>query len=236
PAVVLTLTDANGRQVERGRSADDGAFQLPVTHGGTYVLIASGGNYQPTASMVVVGGRPVRHVGQLFGAAQITGVVHAGERGVAGAMVVLTDVRGEVVATSATGPDGRYTVAELVGGSYALTATAPGHQPIATQVSVADGESAQVDVPLQSGAQLSGVVRSANLGVAIPDARVTLLDATGGVVAVATTDVEGRYDFTDLPDGDYTVITTGFPPVASSLQLSGEQVDHDVDLGYPEEQ
>ncbi len=234
--VVLTLTDANGRQAERGRSDEHGQFQLPVAGGGTYVLIASGGNYQPSASMVVVGDRPVRHDVQLSGAAELSGIVHNGYRGVAGAVVVLTDVRGEVVASSATGPDGRYAIGELVGGTYALTATAPACRPVAAQVALSDGERAEHDVALQSGSQMSGVVRSAALGVAIPDARVTLLDGSGAVVAAATTDVDGRYGFTDLPEGDYTVITTGFPPVAGSLQLHGEQVEHDVDLGYPEGQ
>ncbi|GAA0506669.1 MFS transporter [Saccharopolyspora subtropica] len=231
--VVLTLTDANGRQVERARTDQDGQFRLGVDHGGTYVLIASGGSYQPTASMVVVADRPVRHDVQLLGAGRLTGLVHVGGSGVAGAMVVLTDVRGEVVATSPTGADGRYEFADLVGGSYALTVTAPGYRPVANPITVTDGEQAVLDVALQSGAQLSGVVRSANLGVAVPDARVTLLDSSGAVVGATITDIDGTYTFTDLPDGEYTVIATGYPPVASSLRLSGEHSTHDVDLGYP---
>ncbi|SDX07072.1 drug resistance transporter, EmrB/QacA subfamily [Saccharopolyspora shandongensis] len=232
--VVLTLTDANGRQVERARTDHDGQFQLAVGHGGTYVLIASGGSYQPTASMVVVGDRPVRHDVQLLGAGRLTGLVHVGGQGVAGAMVVLTDVRGEVVASAGTGPDGHYLFADLVGGSYALTVTAPGYRPVANSVTVTDGDQSTLDVALQSGAQLSGVVRSANLGVAVADARVTLLDSGGAVVGAATTDIDGNYTFTDLPDGEYTVIATGYPPIATSLRLSGEQSTHDVELGYPQ--
>ncbi|MGW1678846.1 MFS transporter [Saccharopolyspora sp. NPDC002376] len=232
--VVLTLTDANGRQVERARTDQDGQFRLAVTHGGTYVLIASGGSYQPTASMVAVGEHPVRHDVQLLGAGQLAGLVHVGGVGVGGAMVVLTDVRGEVVATTATTADGRYAFADLVGGSYALTVTAPKYRPVANSVTVADGEQTTADVVLQNGAQLTGVVRSANLGVAVPDARVTLLNSGGAVVGAATTDVDGNYTFTDLPDGEYTVIATGYPPVATSLQLSGETSTHDVELGYPE--
>lgn len=232
--VVLTLTDANGRQVERARTVHDGQFKLVVGHGGTYVLIVSGGSYQPTASMVVVGDHPVRHDVQLLGAGRLTGLVHAGGQGVAGAMVVLTDVRGEVVASVGTGPDGHYLCADLVGGAYALTVTAPGYRPVANSVTVADGDQSTLDVALQSGAQLRGVVRSAHLGVAVPDARVTLLDTGGAVVGATTTDIDGSYTFTDLPDGEYTVIATGYPPVATSLRLSGEQSTHDVELGYPQ--
>ena len=32
--------------------------------------------------------------------------------------------------------------------------------------------------------------------------------------------------------GEYTVIATGYPPVASSLRLDGEHAQHDVELGY----
>lgn len=234
--VVLTLTDANGRQVERSRTDRDGQFRMTVDHGGTYVLIASGGNFQPTAAMVVVADRPVRHDVQMVGAGRLAGVVHSGEHGIAGATAVLTDVRGEVVATTATGPDGRYALADLVGGAYALTVTAAGFRPIANQVEVTDGQQVVIDVALHAGTRLSGVARSANLGVPVPDARVTLLDSSGGVVGAATTDIEGRYTFSDLPDGEYTVITSGYPPVAGSLRLDGEETAHDVDLGYPQGQ
>ena len=232
--VVLTLTDANGRQVERARTDNDGEFRFGVDNDGTYVLIASGGSYQPTASMVVVSDRPVRHDVQLLGAGELSGLVHVGGVGVPGAMVVLTDVRGEVVATNATDADGDYGFSDLVGGSYALTVTADGYRPVAHPIVVTDGDRVQLDVALQTGAQLSGVIRSANLGVPVPDARVTLLDGSGAVVAAGTTDIDGNYHFTDLPDGEYTVIASGYPPVAGSLRLTGQETSHDVDLGYPE--
>lgn len=230
--VVLTLTDANGRQVERARTADDGRYRIDVAHGGTYVLIASAGHFQPTASMVVVADQPVQHDVRMFGAGALTGLVHAHDRPVVEATVVITDVRGEVVATCATGADGRYRFTNLVGGSYALTVTAGGCRPVATPVEVVDGEQAVVDVPLQSGGQLSGVVRSVTLGRPVAEARVTLLDPDGSVVAATTTGEDGGYTFADLPDGEYTVIATGYPPVASSLRLDGERAEHDVELGY----
>ncbi|MFR9730476.1 MFS transporter [Saccharopolyspora sp. MS10] len=230
--VVLTLTDSLGRQVERARTAPDGGFRLDLTHGGTYVLIAAAGTYQPTASMVVVSDKPVRHDVRMFGSGAITGAVRCGERGISGATAVLTDLRGEVIGSAATGPDGGYEFTDLVGGSYALTATAEGFRPAALPVVVGDGERLEIDVSLQTGASLTGVVRSAKLGLPVPDARVTLLDAAGEVVAAVTTDGEGDYAFTDLPDGDYTVIATGYPPVAAPLRLAGERTTHDVELGH----
>lgn len=233
PDVALTLTDANGRQVERVRTEQDGTYRIRVAHGGSFVLIASAGRYQPTASMVVVADRPVRHDVEMFGAGGLTGRVHSADHGVPGAMVVLTDVRGEVVGSRASDEQGHYAFADLVGGSYSLTATAAGYRPVATPITVVDGTETVVDVPLSSGARLSGVVRSVNLDQPIPDARVSVLDATGGVVGTATTGADGDYTFTDLPDGEYTVIATGYPPVATSLRLSGGHAAHDVELGYP---
>lgn len=232
--VVLTLTDANGRQIERARTDDEGGYRIDVAHGGTYVLIASAGHFQPTASMVVVADQPVRHDVRMYGAGALTGLVHAQDKPVMGATVVVTDVRGEVVATCATGSDGRYRFSNLVGGSYALTVTAEGCRPVATSIEIVDGEQAVVDVPLESGGKLGGAVRSAATGRPVADARVTLLDEEGSVVAVTTTGEDGTYTFTDLPDGQYTVIATGYPPVASSLRLDGEHAEHDVELGHRE--
>ncbi|GAA2815535.1 MFS transporter [Saccharopolyspora taberi] len=230
---VLTLTDASGRQVGRARTPADGRYRLNAPKSGTYVLIASGGSYQPTASMVVVGDRPVTHDVRMFGAGGVSGVVRAGSREISGAMVLLTDVRGEVVGSCATGARGHYVFGGLVGGTYALTVTADGFRPTASSVSVDDGEQVNFDIALQAGTTLSGIVRSAGLNGPVADARVTLLDTDGTVVAAAATDSEGGYTFTDLPDGAYTVIATGYPPVAASLRLAGEHIEHDVELGYP---
>lgn len=232
PDVALTLTDANGRQVDRARTNADGGYRFGLARGGTYVLIASAGHYQPTASMVVLGDQPVQHDVQMFGAGGLTGVVHAAGQPVPDATVVVTDVRGEVITAGASGTDGRYRFTDLVGGSYAMTVTVAGYRPVAMSVAVVDGEQTVIDVPLQSGSRLSGIVRSVNLGQPIPEARVTVLDGNGSVIAASTTENDGGYTFTDLPDGEYTVIATGYPPAASSLQLSGEHTEHDVELGY----
>ena len=39
----------------------------------------------------------------------------------------------------------------------------------------------------------------------------------------------------NLPEGDYTVIASGYPPAASRLRVtSGNPHTHDVELGHPE--
>ncbi|MYW29268.1 carboxypeptidase regulatory-like domain-containing protein, partial [Streptomyces sp. SID2119] len=70
----------------------------------------------------------------------------------------------------------------------------------------------------------------------LADARVTLIDAAGNVVATATTGEDGAYAFTDLDAGEYSVIATGYPPVAGALTVTGTGVDgHDIELAHPGE-
>ncbi|MGI5139295.1 MULTISPECIES: carboxypeptidase regulatory-like domain-containing protein [unclassified Streptomyces] len=51
-----------------------------------------------------------------------------------------------------------------------------------------------------------------------------------------TTAVDGAYAFTDLAAGEYTVIASGYPPVATSVTLDGSgESSLDVTLVYPED-
>jgi hypothetical protein len=56
------------------------------------------------------------------------------------------------------------------------------------------------------------------------------------VVATATTGHDGAYAFTDLDSGEYTVIATGYPPVATGLTVNGGGAEgHDITLAHPGE-
>jgi EmrB/QacA subfamily drug resistance transporter len=231
----LTLIDPSGRQVGRGVSDSDGGYQLAAPGPGTYVLIASASAHQPQASAVPVGGGPVSLDVVLSGTSGLTGTVFSAGKGtpVGGATATLADERGEVVGARPTGQDGRYAFGELVAGTYTLVVSADGYQPAALSVSVpGTGEFVQ-DVELVGGSRLRGVATVGD-GRVVPDARITLLDRAGNVVAVTTTDASGEYGFSDLPEGDYTVIASGYPPVASTLRVhGGEFSQHDVRLGHP---
>jgi hypothetical protein len=72
-------------------------------------------------------------------------------------------------------------------------------------------------------------------GAAVPDARVMVLDGNGNTVAVTTTGADGRYRLDNLPGGEYTVVASGYPPVASTLAIgASEPRYHEVELGHPE--
>jgi uncharacterized surface anchored protein len=231
---VLTLINHGGQQVARGTSGDDGGYQLVAPLDGSYVLIASSAGHQPQASTLRVAGDPVTVDVLLTGTARATGLVRAnGTDPVAGATVTLTDPRGEVVGSAATGHDGRYLFADLLGGSYTLVASAAGYRPYAASLTVPDIGDAVADVDLSGAARLTGTATGGPDERPVPDARVTLVDAEGTVVAMTTTDATGGYSFGDLPEGDYTVIASGYPPVSSHHQIgAGEDGVHDVVLNH----
>ncbi|MEU6892405.1 MFS transporter [Streptomyces sp. NPDC046557] len=236
PQAAVTLISLAGRQLGRSVAQADGSYAVDAPGSGSYVLIAAADGFQPLASTIVVNGEPVSYDILLSGTSGLSGVVRTAETGapVEGAMVIVTDVRGDVLATGTTDGQGGFTFAELVPGSVTVAVNAPGRRPKALHVEVGGAGVTRVEVELSSGAQVQGVVRAP--GGPLSDARVTLVDAAGNVVATARTGVDGAYAFTDLDGGEYTVIATGYPPVATALTVTGRGVDaHDIELAHPGE-
>ncbi len=233
PRAALTLIDVTGRQIGRGASGDDGRYALSTPGSGSYVLIAAAGGHQPQAVSVTVGERPVELDVVLGGAGRLAGsVLTADGSPVRDATVTLTNVHGEVVATTRSGREGGYVITELVAGEYTLAASAPAFRPAALPVSVQASRETRQDVELAGGAVLRGVVRASG-GRVVEDARVTLLDAAGNVVDTLTTGADGAFRFVDLSSGEYTVIAAGYPPVATVLQVAGGgRTERDLQLGH----
>ncbi|MET8832222.1 DHA2 family efflux MFS transporter permease subunit [Streptomyces sp. NPDC004610] len=234
PHAAVTLISPGGRRLGRSVAQGDGSYALDAPGAGSYVLIASADGFQPQASTITVDGEPVAYDIQLSGTSGLDGTVRAGVSGlpVAGAMVIVTDVRGDLPATRTTGEQGGFAFGELVPGPVTVAVTAAGFRPRALRVEVGAGGVTRADVELDAGARIRGVVRAPHGPLA--DARVTLVDAAGNVVGSATTGPDGAYAFTDLDGGEYTVVATGHPPAATSLTVSGPGVDdHDIDLAHP---
>ncbi|KUL72233.1 transporter [Streptomyces sp. NRRL WC-3605] len=237
PQAAVTLISLAGRQLGRSVAQADGAYAVDAPGAGSYVLIASADGFQPQASTIVVDGdEPVAYDILLSGTSGLSGVVRAaqGAEPVTGAMVIVTDVRGDLLATAATGEQGEFSFAELVPGAVTVAVNADGYRPRALPVEVAGTGVTRIEVELDAGAQVQGVVRAPHGPLA--DARVTLVDAAGNVVGTATTGTDGAYAFTDLDGGEYTVIATGYPPVATALTVTGRGTDgHDIELAHPGE-
>ncbi|GAA2260129.1 MFS transporter [Streptomyces indiaensis] len=233
PRAALTLIDVTGQQTGRVASGEDGRYALATPGPGSYVLIAAAGGHQPQAVTVTVGERPVELDIVLGGAGNLVGtVVTADGTPVRDATVTLTNVHGEVVATTRSGREGGYVIPELVAGEYTLAASAPAFRPAALPVTVQAARETRRDIELAGGAVLRGTVRAGG-GRPVEDARVTLLDVAGNVVDTLTTGADGTFRFVDLSSGEYTVIAAGYPPVATVLQVAGGgRTERDLQLSH----
>ncbi|MBV7669934.1 MFS transporter [Streptomyces halstedii] len=234
----VTLISLDGRQLGRSVAQADGAYVLDAPGAGSYVLIASADGFQPQASTVVVGEEPLAYDILLAGTSGLAGTVRTAEGGVpvGGAMVVVTDVRGDVLATGVSDGAGEFAFGELVPGAVTVAVTAAGFRPLALPVEIGGQGVTRADVALRAGALVRGVVRAGSDPAPLADARVTLIDAAGNVVATSTTGEDGVYAFTDLDAGEYSLIATGYPPVAGSLTVTGGGIDgHDIELAHPGE-
>ncbi|MGN3958290.1 MFS transporter [Streptomyces sp. WAC8370] len=236
PQAAVTLISLAGRQLGRSVAQADGSYAVDAPSAGSYVLIASADGFQPQASTIVVHDEPVAYDILLSGTSGLTGLVRAEESGqpVKDAMVIVTDVRGDLLASATTGEAGEFAFTELVPGTVTVAVNAAGYRPRALPLEVGGTGVTRVEVDLQAGAQIQGVVRAPHGPLA--DARVTLVDAAGNVIGTATTGADGAYAFTDLDSGEYTVIATGYPPVATALTVAGPGADgHDIELAHPGE-
>ncbi|MFK4801039.1 MFS transporter [Streptomyces sp. MPA0124] len=236
PQAAVTLISLAGRQLGRSVAQADGSYAVDAPGAGSYVLIASADGFQPQASTIVVNDEPVAYDILLSGTSGLTGLVRAVESGlpVKDAMVIVTDVRGDLLASATTGEAGEFAFTELVPGTVTVAVNAAGYRPRALPLEVGGTGVTRVEVDLQAGAQVQGVVRAPHGPLA--DARVTLVDAAGNVIGTATTGADGAYAFTDLDAGEYTVIATGYPPVATALTVAGPGADgHDIELAHPGE-
>ncbi|MFB7913793.1 MFS transporter [Streptomyces sp. NPDC056061] len=234
----VTLISLAGRQLGRSVAQADGGYALDAPGPGSYVLIASADGFQPQASTVVVGGEPLSYDILLSGTSGLAGVVRTAETAapVEDAMVIVTDVRGEVLATGTSGATGEFAFGELVPGPVTVAVNAAGYRPLALPVEIGTQGVTRIEAALQSGALVQGVVRAGSDRRPLADARVTLVDAAGNVVATSTTGEDGAYAFADLDAGEYSVIATGYPPVAGALTVAGRGIDgHDIELAHPGE-
>ena len=197
----------------------------------------------------------------VFNDADGDGVQDAGEAGVAGVEVYLIDANGAVIATTATDSQGAYSFTGLTPGDYHVKFTAPdgfafttanvGDDALDSDANPTTGKTQTVTLTSGefNGTLDAGLVQLAQLGdfvfedldadgiqdageAGIAGATVYLLQA-GQVIASATTDANGKYQFNDLQPGDYQVkfVTPNGFDMASPANVGGnDAVDSDGPL------
>lgn len=163
-----------------------------------------------------------------------------GEQGIPGVTVqaVWTSPSGPVTITVTTGPDGAWSVASLPAGNYAVTVV---QSSVPTGLTPSTPITVPVVVPAGgSAAVVNGQTKPASIGdtvwndtnrngtqdgseSGIPGVNVQVIDPSGTVVAISTTNPSGTYVFGDLLPGTYTVV------VLDSTLPAGLSATHDLD-------
>ncbi|WP_240434361.1 carboxypeptidase-like regulatory domain-containing protein [Streptomyces sp. YIM 130001] len=234
PRAAVTLISVTGDQLGRSTAHVDGSYDLDVPGPGSYGLIVAAEGHQPQAATVVVREDVLGYDIRLAASNGPAGLVRCPDGGpVSGARVVVTDAGGEVLATATTGERGGFDFEELTSGAATVTVSAPGFRPAARTVETGERAGNRLEFDLVATARVQGTVRSAANGGPLPDALVTLLDSAGEVVATSTTGDDGAYAFTDLDAGEYSVIASGYPPVANVLHTAGpDAAEFDIELSH----
>lgn len=229
-AVTVTEPDT-GHQVGAARSTPSGTYKVGLARRGTYLVIVSAPGRRPAADLVVAGEGPTRHDVVLGGAGMLAGVARMADAGdpVPGAVVTLTDARGQVVATGTTASDGEYRLDGLDAGDYTLAGTATGLHPVARAVNVPGTEDLTFAAPAH---RVSAIVTGPG-GAPFAGAVVTLSGGDGDV-ATRVSDDQGSVTFADIPAGGYTLAAEGTGPgVAVARAMRGQVALADIRLGAP---
>jgi hypothetical protein len=233
-SAVVTVTSAEGRQVARALATPEGRYrvtglpQAPLT-----VIVSARGHEPAAAALMVPAGALAERDFVLAGSGGLTGTVRsAGPDGapLPGAKVIVSDRAGHVVASAVTGGDGGFTVSGAAAGTYAITATAPGHLPASQEVEM-NGHPGTAQLTLAPEREVYGLVRAPG-GEPAPGIPVTAATAAGEIVATSTTDAHGRYRLTGLGDGEHVLVAGGHEPASVSVEVeSGDTASVTLRVG-----
>jgi hypothetical protein len=228
----LSLIDAEGRRVSSHVADRSGAFRLRAPARGRYLLVAGCAGYFPDA-LPVVAAAPLTtaHV-RLVASSSIRGTVR--EEGVAipvaRAVVVLIDALGAVLRCAVTGDQGGYAFTGLEAGTYSLAVDHRHRRPVVRPVRVTPHSCSVTDITVgQRLVTVAGVVRDRD-GGPVAGARVTLADDSGLWLSTHT-DADGRYRFTALPAGEYTLGAGPGPGGTRRLLLDDDRRGADLVVG-----
>ena len=230
--VTVELLDSNGAVVATATTGANGSYAFPnVTPGAYTVRETDPTGYTSTTNntapiSVAPGGAATANFGDqqqgtvsgtVFSDLNGNGTQDPGEGGLSGVTVELLDSNGAVVATATTGANGSYAFPNVTPGAYAVRETDPTGYTSTTlnemPISVAPGGAATANFGDQQPGAISGVVFNDLNGNGVRDSgepgiggvRIEVLDSNNNVIATTATTGDGRYLFSELNSGAYTV-------------------------------
>jgi hypothetical protein len=137
------------------------------------------------------------------------------------------EISGSVTAREgSTSALGQYQFADLPAGDYEIFVFAGGYAPLDDNITIAEGSNTRNFqlTPLAGNSSLSGTVVDAQSGGAIVGANVTI---SGPAQRQALTSIDGRFQFQDIPLGDYDLAITadGYIDFQQFVTVGTEPVD-----------
>jgi hypothetical protein len=248
--VTLETGGGNSQVIETTTSGTDGSYSFEGLDAGTYTVAvtmtdystASQGGIEVADSAVTadIAMSPV-----VKGNATITVTDAADDSLLAGADVNIRYTSGGAdgaVYTGTTDDSGQVTFSDIEVGDYSVTVVMTDYVTQTGNFSVAEGETQTLTITMDAVTNevfltVSGVVQDAE-GNSIPDATVTLRTGGGGggggLTLVATTDADGAYSITGIPEnvggGTITVTADGYETASEQLTFAGTDQQADFAL------
>lgn len=215
------LTDGNGKYAFT--KLTNGFYTVGVGKNGFLFAPASSAQTINGANVIAVDFVATPTVLPLF---SISGTVTSPLGGVAGVTVTLD---GAASATAFSDATGKFVFAGLTNGNYTLTPAKNGFSfaPTSSQLIINGANRTAADFAATaiviSTFQISGAIVANGSGVA----NLTIL-LSGGSTAMVTTDANGKYIFSGLANGDYTLTPQSsafsFTPVRSVQTVAGADI------------
>jgi len=179
----------------------------------------------------------------------------SGDSPIAGVTITLKDAVGNVLETAVTDADGKYDFVGLRPGNYTVEQSQPaGYENVSDQDGSPDGDAGDSDTAVDNSISVTTTTGEADMDndfveslltsiwgdvtedtngdgagdAPIAGVTITLKDASGTIIATDVTDADGKYDFINLPAGDYTVEET---QPAEYQDVSDQDESPDGDAG-----
>jgi 5-hydroxyisourate hydrolase-like protein (transthyretin family) len=212
--VVTNIFNETGIPITSGITDQNGIFTLQNVEEGTIVVSTVKPGYSNISQGSIIENGATTQVilaisletGDIIGTiSDINGVP------LAGAVIQIIDATRAVVTTVLTQSDGAYRVLDLLPGIYTMIVSSRGFEQRSLSVFIEANETTVTNLPLAfEPGNVEGVVTNAASGAFVANSSVELrlISPSGPVVASTLSDEQGRYRFSQVQNGNYTVVAT----------------------------
>jgi Leucine-rich repeat (LRR) protein len=205
----ISVKDENGNTIYTTQSDENGTYKLELKNG-SYSVDVTAKRYKPLTREISV------MDGELFGGNMVMDraeftlsgrVVDNMDKPIVGAKVTVRDKDGNVVATTQTDTDGRYSVSLPIG-EYDVTVEADLFKRLDTTFQI--GETGEISgreelvMDYLYGGGITGNIAN-NEGEPVDDVLITII-ASDGNQYTTLTDTDGNYIIPNLPEDEYKIV------------------------------